>query len=183
MTIPSITRTSIAGLRDSRVPNQVDMSFDNKAVGSDDQQASQESPTLVVAPRRCLPPLADLRETRPRQAEKSRPRRQVSAGGTSVTNAGALYGPMPGIVINRRAISLLCPRVLISASRLPIGLSRPDNTAISTSKTRRAACANPPRHIRGRRGAVTSSTRDHCPSYFLPALAFSQPYSCGFKAV
>ena len=56
----------------------------------------------------------------PTQAAKSRPERKVSTGGASASMAVAIRGPMPGMLMSRRAPSSRSARVAISASRATI---------------------------------------------------------------
>ena len=52
-----------------------------------------------------VPGIVCCRGTRPSQAEKSRPRRKLSIGGAKAWMAGAVIGPIPGIVVSRAASS------------------------------------------------------------------------------
>ncbi len=101
---------------------------------------SERSPIFVVAPRRCLPPVECYRGTRPSQAAKSRPRRNVSGGGARATSAVAMRGPMPGTVISRRAISLSRARRAISVSSPRIWLF--NRVSISINPLRQACAAS-----------------------------------------
>ena len=81
------------------------------------------SPIFEIAPSFCLPPVECWRGVSPTQAAKSRPLAKVSGGGARAAIAVAVIGPMPGIVISRRATSSSRARRTISLSRtrdLPI---------------------------------------------------------------
>jgi len=54
-----------------------------------------------VRPSRSFPPVERWIGVRPIQAAKSRPERNVSAGGAIASSAVAISGPMPGTVISR----------------------------------------------------------------------------------
>ncbi len=86
--LASATRTSIGGLRDSIPPSHVRgraeawtcrlmMTLLAPMISS---RRRDRSPILVVAPRRCLPPVECWRGTSPSQAAKSRALRKVSDG-------------------------------------------------------------------------------------------------------
>src|SRR3954469_9570308 len=91
---------------------------------------------------------------------KSRPARKPSGAGTRAVIAVAAIGPMPGIVMSRRATgsalarraispssSLSCSSkalsILISTCRVPRALSGTEDFGSSTSATRLATCAGP----------------------------------------
>lgn len=101
------------------------------------------SPIFVVAPSRCFPPVECWRGTRPNQAAKSRPLRKCSGGGASVAKAMAISGPMPGIVIKRRAISSSFDRRVISVSSTLISASNWPNVVVNTLRMGIAAAGKP----------------------------------------
>lgn len=78
------------------------------------------SPIFVVRSSRSLPPLECCRGTRPSQAAKSRPRRNVLAAGASATSAVAITDPTPGMVISRFATGSVLAWFAISRSRRAI---------------------------------------------------------------
>ncbi len=59
------------------------------------RERSVRSPMRDVRPRRSLPPVERCTGVRPTQAAKSRPERNVSAGGASASRAVAISGPPP----------------------------------------------------------------------------------------
>src|SRR5689334_11233075 len=61
------------------------------------------SPLFEMAPSLCLPPVDLCSGVSPSQAAKSRPARKPSGAGTRAVIAVAAIGPMPGIVMSRRA--------------------------------------------------------------------------------
>src|SRR5215211_4102377 len=118
------------------------------------------SPLFERAASLCLPPVDFCSGVSPSQAAKSRPARKPSGAGTRAVIAVAAIGPMPGIVMSRRATgsalarraispssSLSCSSkalsVLISTCRIPRALSGTDDFGSSTSATRRSTCAGP----------------------------------------
>src|SRR5271170_644751 len=64
------------------------------------------SPRLLILPSRSLPPLEFCLGTRPIQAEKSLPDRNIFGSATLATRAVANVGPTPGISSSRRLASL-----------------------------------------------------------------------------
>lgn len=130
--LASATRTSIGGLRNNipsshllgRVNGWTCRFMITLLAPMISNRRGDRPPIFVVAPRRCFPPVECCRGTRPSQAAKSRPRRKVSGGGARATKVVAISGPMPGIVISRRATSFSLARRLISASSLPIWSSK-----------------------------------------------------------
>ena len=96
------------------------------------------SPIFVVEPRRCLPPVECCRGTSPSHAAKSRPRLKVSGDGASATSALAISGPIPGIVINRRAVSSSRARRTICASSARIWSFNCDKVAVRNRRAVRA---------------------------------------------
>ena len=113
--------------------------LDDHAVGPRiSRRLRERSPILVVAPRRCLPPVECCLGVSPSQAAKSRARRNVSGGGASVASAVAISGPMPGIVISRRAVSSSRARRAISASSVAIRSSRWRSPSTRTDSVARA---------------------------------------------
>jgi hypothetical protein len=63
------------------------------------------SPIFVVDPSRCLPPVECCRGASPSHAAKSRPRSKVSGDRARANSAVAINCPIPGLVINLRAVS------------------------------------------------------------------------------
>ena len=74
------------------------------------------SPIFEVAPSFCLPPDDFCKGVSPTQAAKSQPFLKVSAGGARAAMAVAVIGPMPGMLISRRATSSSRARRAISLS-------------------------------------------------------------------
>ena len=74
-------------------------------------------PIFDVRPSRSLPPLECCFGVSPTQAVKSRPFEKVSIGGAKVVIAAAVIGPMPGMVVNRLAVSSVPARRRSSVSR------------------------------------------------------------------
>lgn len=68
-------------------------------------RVSVRSPIREIAPSFCLPPVDACFGTSPSQAAKSRPFANVSACAVIAAIAVAVIGPMPGMVISRRATS------------------------------------------------------------------------------
>src|SRR5579872_782497 len=62
-------------------------------------------PRLVIPSKVVLPPVEYCRGTRPSQAARSRAFRNWRSSPTAVISAVAPIGPMPGIVMSRRAVS------------------------------------------------------------------------------
>ena len=116
----SATRTSIGGLRKIIPPSQVpdpaigwtcrfiitllapiisNRRKDRSPIHCPAGHCGTQCPErVVVAPSLCLPPVEFCRGTRPSQAAKSRPLRNVSGGGaraTRATRAVAINGPIP----------------------------------------------------------------------------------------
>src|SRR3954452_16323328 len=98
------------------------------------KRRSERSPILDVLPSRSLPPLERWTGVSPSQAAKSRPRRNVSAGGASAMRAAAVTVPMPGMVISRRAaaFSLACRAISLSSTA-----TRSSNDLSSSTSTTR----------------------------------------------
>src|SRR4051794_7994797 len=83
------------------------------------------SPIFEIAPSFCLPPVDICRGVSPSQAAKSRPARKPSGAGTRAVIAVAAIGPMPGIVISRRATGSAFARwVDLGIQRLDLRLQR-----------------------------------------------------------
>jgi transposase InsO family protein len=103
----------------------MDVPLDDDAVGPDDQQPPQGALAhLGRGPEPLLAPVECCLGVRPSHAAKSRAFRNVSGGGARTAMAVAIRGPMPGTVISRRATSFSLARRAISASSLPISVSR-----------------------------------------------------------
>src|SRR3954462_5103992 len=96
------------------------------------------SPIFEIAPSLCLPPVDFCRGVSPSQAAKSRPARKPSGAGTRAVIAVAAIGPMPGIVISRRATGSAFARWVISASNAWICASKAWKVPINTFRTARA---------------------------------------------
>src|SRR5215213_6017373 len=96
------------------------------------------SPIFEIAPSFCLPPVDVCRGVSPSQAAKSRPARKPSGAGTRAVIAVAAIGPMPGIVISRRATGSAFARWVISASNSWICASKAWKVPINTFRTARA---------------------------------------------
>src|SRR3954449_9620804 len=96
------------------------------------------SPIFEIAPSFCLPPVDVCRGVSPSQAAKSRPARKPSGAGTRAVIAVAAIGPMPGIVISRRATGSAFARWVISASNAWICASNAWKVPINTFRTARA---------------------------------------------
>src|SRR5690349_22263192 len=90
------------------------------------------SPIVEIAPSFCLPPVDFCRGVSPSQAAKSRPARKPSGAGTRAVIAVAAIGPMPGIVISRRATGSAFARWVISASNAWICASKAWKVPINT---------------------------------------------------
>ena len=118
-------------------------------------------PILDILPSRGLPPVECCRGTSPSQAEKSRPRRKLSIGGAKAWIAVALIGPIPGMVIRRRASSSwrTCARIcfsrsLICALRLSICANRRSANSRTRSGSHRLRIRNDRRQQRNMSGAL-----------------------------
>src|SRR3954471_5556958 len=96
------------------------------------------SPIFEIAPSLCLPPVDVCRGVSPSQAAKSRPARQPSRARTRAVMAVAAIGPMPGIVISRRATGSAFARWVISASNVWICASKAWKVPTNTVRTARA---------------------------------------------
>ncbi len=79
---------------------------------------SVRSPMRDVRPSLVLPPVDFCTGVRPTHAAKSRPERNVPAGGAKAWIAVAIMGPTPGIDISRCAPSSCLARAEISVSGL-----------------------------------------------------------------
>src|SRR6187401_1629747 len=78
-----------------------------------------------MAPSFCLPPVDFCNGVSPSQAAKSRPARKPSGAGTRAVIAVAAIGPMPGIVMSRRATgSALACRAISPSSSLSCSSKR-----------------------------------------------------------
>ena len=119
------TVTSMRGLRASIRASQEPSAAPRRPAAPPrwrrDQQAAdgplahlRDGPELLLAPGRFCSGVS------PSQAAKSRPARKASAAGASATMAAAVIGPMPGMVISRRAIGSALARRAISPSRCAI---------------------------------------------------------------
>ena len=98
-----------------------------------------DCPALKTRPSRAFPPEENWRGTRPSQAAKSRPLLKCSIGGAKASTARAVSGPTPGIVCNRRAVSLLVDtaRILVFLSAIrAVRLSIWPNRSRHSSRTR-----------------------------------------------
>lgn len=84
-------------------------------------------PIFDVLPNRVLPPVEFCFGVSPSQVAKSRPFVKVEGGGATAAIAAAQIGPMPGIVISRRAVS----------SVLAISVTRPLNAAMRSASAAR----------------------------------------------
>ena len=99
------------------------------------------SPIFEMAPSLCLPPVDFCSGVSPSQAAKSRPARKPSGAGTRAVIAVAAIGPMPGIVMSRRATGSALARRVISPSSSLRGVSKtwgrlvPDHGAGVTQRT------------------------------------------------
>ena len=96
------------------------------------------SPIFETAPNFCLPPVDFYNGTSPNQAAKSRPARKPSGAGTRAMIAVAAIGPMPGIVMSRRATGSAFARRVISASSTWICASSARKVLTSTARIARA---------------------------------------------
>src|SRR3954451_13180885 len=103
------------------------------------KRRSERSPILEVRPSRSLPPLERWTGVSPSQAAKSRPRRNVWAGGASAVRAAAVTAPMPGIVISRRATALSLACRAISRSSTATRSSNDRSSSTNTARIPRAA--------------------------------------------
>jgi hypothetical protein len=91
------------------------MQMEHARACSVDQQPAQIAVTLLLMLSRVsFPPVECCRGTSPSHAAKSRPRRNRRASPTAARRAVAPRGPMPGIVIKRRAVSSAAARSSIS---------------------------------------------------------------------
>ena len=70
-------------------------------------------PIFDILPGLGLAPVDHCRGVKPIHAAKSRPRLKVSAGGANASNAVAMTGPTPGIVIKRLATVSVRERTLL----------------------------------------------------------------------
>ena len=83
-----------------------------------DKIKKREKMDQTAEESRCLPPAECWRGAKPSHAAKPRPLRNVSIGGAKAMIAVAAIGPIPGIVINRRAASSSLAQRAINASTL-----------------------------------------------------------------
>src|SRR4051812_36734512 len=144
--LASATRTSMGGLRASMRPSHEPAGTPLRAAQRAtalapmiSKRRSARSPILEVLPSRSLPPLERWTGVSPSQAAKSRPRRNMWAGGASAVRAAAVTAPMPGIVISRRATAFSLACRAISRSSTATRSSNDRSSSTSTARMARAA--------------------------------------------
>ena len=112
----------LASIRDSHDPSGIffrPSQFNRDIAPMISNRRMSACPAFEMRPRRSFPPDECCRGTKPNHAAKSRPRRKLSIGGAKASTANALTGPTPGIVCNRRAVSVCvakAPICLVLAS-------------------------------------------------------------------
>src|ERR1700729_2227407 len=119
------------------------------------------SPRLLILPSRSLPPLELCLGTRPIQAEKSLPDRNIFGSATLATRAVANAGPTPGISSSRRLSSLDRCQALIIRSNCRIRAFSIRNWAPRAATPARATSGN-------RLSFVSAATPSNCSTPWRP---------------
>lgn len=84
------------------------------------RERNMELPIFEMRPSRSLPPLEWGLGVRPSQAAKCQPDLKPVGSGTSARTAAAVIAPTPGIVVNRRAVSLRREATMMAVSTVAI---------------------------------------------------------------